>query len=102
MAAFCRPIVGLQEPGRENFHRPQNAHRSQTFETVDKFQAALAPAHHHRRQLTVALQRPHYGTFRFRLVQAIAPVVLTDLGTLQIQQTVLRPAQHRTPRRKAN
>ena len=102
MAAFCRPIVGLQEPGRENFHRPQNAHRSQTFETVDKFQAALAPAHHHRRQLTVALQRPRHGTFRFRLVQAIAPVVLTDLATLQIRQTVLRPAQHRTPRRKGN
>ena len=75
----------------------QAACRAQAFESVDQFVAFLAPAHHHGRQLPIALQRPRHGAFRFRHVQAIASVVFADLLAFQIEQIVVGPAQHSRP-----
>jgi hypothetical protein len=75
----------------------QAARGSEALESVDQLVTLVAPAHHHRRQLPVTLQRFRHGAFGFRHMQAIAPVMLADLLGFELQQILAGPAQH--PRR---
>ncbi len=73
----------------------QTARRAQPLESINQLVAFLAPAHHYRRQLPVAFQRPRHGSFGFRQVQAIASIVFADLLAFQLQQILVGPALHR-------
>jgi hypothetical protein len=88
-------LIGLQQPGGEMREVRQAACRAQALESIDQFVAFLAPAHHHRGQLPIALQRPRHGPFRLREVESITAVVFTDLVHGEGQRTLLYPAQHR-------
>jgi hypothetical protein len=88
-------LVGLQQPGRKMGEVRQRACGTQTLESIDQFVAVLAPAHHHRRYLPVALQGPRHGPFRLRQMQTIAAVVFANLVTTQLSQVVVSPVQHR-------
>jgi len=72
-------FVSLHEPGGKRSQGRPSARRTQTFKSVDQFVAILSTATDDRRQLSVALQRPRHGTFRFRYMQPVASVVFTDL-----------------------
>ena len=95
-----RALIGLQKSGRQ-MGDVCRARRAQPLEPIDEFIALLALAHHHGRQLPVALQRPRHGSLCLRQVQAIAAVVFADglaFHEAQPALTKTRP-RGRPPRR---